>query len=329
MSAAGRYIKAFLLLIVIAGYAVPPAHPAETVVRVGYLQNDLHHLPLFVAKEKGLFDRQGCDIRIGGIFKAGPELMSAFASGALDIGYVGVAPAVVAALNAKADVSILAQANLEGSGLVVRKDSDVRSLSDLVGGTVAVPGYGQVQDLLFRKALANNKLSPSDFRILIIKPPEMIAALQARQIDAMVAWEPHITFAVTRGAGRRLLDSKDIWPGHPCCVLVVNKTFKQTHPETVQSFVRAHVDAYNFIMDHPDEAVGLGAAFTGMDAETVRQAISHIIYEVIPDRGGILEYVRFLQDSKIVSAQIDSTRFVDELIDPVYLTTALSTPCCK
>jgi ABC-type nitrate/sulfonate/bicarbonate transport system substrate-binding protein len=91
-------------------------------VRLGYLQSDLHQLPLFVALEKGFFFMEGMDVIIEGVFKAGPEEMTTFASGALDVGYLGAAPAVVAVGNIVADVKIIAQVNLEGSAIVIRKE---------------------------------------------------------------------------------------------------------------------------------------------------------------------------------------------------------------
>jgi NitT/TauT family transport system substrate-binding protein len=65
-------------------------------VRVAYLQSDVHQLPCWVALDKGFFEKEGVKVEVAGIFKAGPELMSAFAAGALDMGYVGIAPATTA-----------------------------------------------------------------------------------------------------------------------------------------------------------------------------------------------------------------------------------------
>ena len=90
-------------------------------VRIAYLQSDIHQLPCWVALEKGLFEKEGVKVEVAGIFKAGPELMSAFAAGALDMGYVGVAPATTAVANKTAKVVVLAQVNTEGSALVVKK----------------------------------------------------------------------------------------------------------------------------------------------------------------------------------------------------------------
>lgn len=66
--------------------------PAKKI-RLGYLQSDLHQLAAFVALEKGFFKKEGINVIVGGIFRAGLEEMSAFASKDLDFGYVGEAPA--------------------------------------------------------------------------------------------------------------------------------------------------------------------------------------------------------------------------------------------
>jgi NitT/TauT family transport system substrate-binding protein len=286
----------------------------DNQTRLGYLQSDLHQLAAFVALEKGYFEQEGVDITIGGVFKAGPEEMSAFASGALDVGYVGEAPATVAVANKVADVKIIAQANLEGSAIVVQKNSEIQSLNGLVGKTVAVPGYGQVQDFLLRKALTDKDIPIKDVNVIIIKPPEMIPALRTKQIDAFVAWEPYPSKASTLGVGRVLISSGKIWPRHPCCVVVADTEFMKKNPEVIKGIFRAHLRATEFILKNPRDALEIGVKFTGMDRETVKIAMENILYEYRPDKQGLFEYVTFLQELGQIK-KVDPSEFVEDIIE--------------
>ena len=301
---------AFLMIFLL------PFHPLFGMqkVRIGYLQSDLHQLAVFVALEKGLFQQEGIDITIGGIFKAGPEEMTAFASGELDIGYVGEAPATVAVANKVADVKIIAQVNLEGSAIMVRKGSGIKSLKDLVGKTVAVPGYAQVQDFLLRKALTQVDIHIKSVNVIIIKPPEMIPALSTKQINGFVAWEPYPSKAITKGIGEVLMYSGEIWPKHPCCVIVVDSQFLQNYPDIIRRVLRVHVKATNFIKENFEEASKIGTRYTGMDLETVKLAMRHILYKYIPDKEGLLEYVTFLNKLSIIKIE-ESGEFVKKIID--------------
>jgi NitT/TauT family transport system substrate-binding protein len=286
---------------------------AKEKVRMGYLQSDLHQLAAFVALEKGLYQKEGIDVVVGGIFKAGPEEMSAFASKDLDFGYVGEAPATVAVANKVADVKIIAQANLEGSALVIFKDSGIKSLKDLVGKTVAVPGYATVQDFLLRKALSNSHIPIKAVNVIIIKAPEMIPALRTKQIDAFVAWEPYPSKAVTLRFGEVLIPSGKIWPKHPCCVVIANTKFIGKNPEIVRGILKAHVKATNFIHENPKEALEIGVKYTGMDPETVKLAMKNITYEYVPDVQGLLDYVTFLQELGQIK-EVDPKDFVQDII---------------
>ena len=139
----------------LAGACSSPGSRTD-VVRLGYLQSDLHHLPAFIALEKGFFTEESLNVQVAGVFKAGPEEMSAFGAGALDIGYVGQAPATAAVLNGVADVRFIAQVNLEGSAVVVKRGAPYRHIRDLRGKLFAIPGHATMQDFLLRTALSRS-----------------------------------------------------------------------------------------------------------------------------------------------------------------------------
>jgi NitT/TauT family transport system substrate-binding protein len=288
--------------------------PAGRPVRMACLQNDVHHLALWVALDEGFFRSEGVEVEVAGAFRAGAELMSAFGSGGLDMAYVGQAPVTIAVARGAAQVQVVALVNAEGSALVVRRDdASIRGVADLRGRVVAMPGLGSVQDVLLRKALLGAGLGPDDAKVVVVKPPEMLSALQSRQIDAFLAWEPYPAKAATLGIGRTLEASRAIWAGHPCCVLVASDAFAAAHRAEVDAVVRAHARATAFIHEHPDQAVAVAVRHTGLDAATVREALGGVSYSPRLSRGAEEELVRSLVRLDYIPAG-DPAAFVDRLV---------------
>lgn len=268
----------------------------NAVIRLGYIQNDLHHLPAFVALEKGFFRQEGLAVTVAGIFRAGPEEMSAFGAKALDIGYVGQAPATAAVLNRAADLKFIAQVNLEGSSIVVAEKSPYQKLSQLEDKTVAIPGHATMQDFLLRKALKSSNLPVDKLNVMVLKPPEMIQALSRGDIDAFIAWEPYPSLAIKKGSGRVLVSSRRIWQSHPCCVLVADTEFCNKNSLAIGKIQKAHRRACMFINDNRNEAIEIGMQYSGMDKETVSLALSNIIYQPVIAKEKGNEFVDFLKD---------------------------------
>jgi NitT/TauT family transport system substrate-binding protein len=282
----------FFSLLVILSCGSTKNEPAP--VRLAYLQSDLHHLPAFVALEKGFYQEEGVTVEVSGIFKAGPEMMSGFAAGSLDVGYVGLAPALVAAANKTARIKVLSQVNKNGSALVVRKDAPYRNISDLNEKLIAIPGHATIQDFLIRKALIDAAIENNRPTIITIKPPEMLAVLTSAQVDAFIAWEPYPSLAVTRATGKIFRYSKDIWPDHPCCVLIVSTAFSEKYPAQVAALRNAHLKSIAYIENNLQDAITIGVTFTGMEKRAVELALQNIDYDHTITTTQAVEYIDFL-----------------------------------
>lgn len=313
-----KMTRVFFFLVLFLFTGCLSAWGGSPVIRLGYLQADIHHLPCWVALDKGFFKAEGIDVRVAGIFKAGPEEMSAFAAGALDMGYVGEAPATTAVANKAADVQVVAQVNTEGSALMVGKDAPINGVSDLAGKQVAIPGHSTVQDFLLKKAIALSDMSPQSVKTIVIKPPEMIPALRDNQIDAFIAWEPYPAKAVTTGAGRMLIPSGEIWKEHPCCALVADSRFLKSRKGDVTRFVHAHVRAIDFIKAHFEESVQIGVKYTGMDAETVALAMKNVKHTYRISVDGEKEYVDFLNNLGYIKVK-DTEEFITGFLNETIL----------
>ena len=153
--------------------AVSSIAPSDTIlnpsspIKLGYLLGDLHQMAQVVAQNltvggtKSLFQKYGLNVAdaTGAPFANGGDEMNGFAARNVDIGYLGAPPAMLQHLNSGVGTTILAQANSEGSGLVVKTGSGITDLKDLVNKTVATPGESSIQFLLLKVALEKEGLS--------------------------------------------------------------------------------------------------------------------------------------------------------------------------
>lgn len=145
-----------------AASVAPDLMELPLTVRVGYLRGDLHQLAYYVANDsrvlggaENLFNRYGVAVTnaSGAPYANGGVVMDYIAAGIVDIGYLGAPPALLKHLTVGTEVSIVAQANIEGSGLVVSAGSDIQGVEDLENKTVATPGETSIQHLLLKIAL--------------------------------------------------------------------------------------------------------------------------------------------------------------------------------
>ena len=90
-------------------------------VTIGYLPSD-HDAALFVADAQGQFASNGIKTNLVQ-FNNGGDLMTAMASGDVDVGYVGITP-VLASIQKGVPVKVISAAQTDGSGLVVSKTVD-------------------------------------------------------------------------------------------------------------------------------------------------------------------------------------------------------------
>ncbi len=297
--------------------------PSQTpTVRIGYLSQDLHQLALRVAIVNGWFAEEGIDVELL-VFQNGGYEMTGFQAGQIDMGYLGVAPALVKSINAGINITVLAAANLEGSSIEVLKSEydagRITEVADLAGKTIYQPGPSTVQNFLIRLALNQSGLGVDDVSLSTTAVQNM-ADLLTPDAPAYIAWEPFPSLSKYENITVPLLLSGDIWPQHPCCVLATNSIFAQDHPDLVQKVVDIHVRAELWIGNHPEEALAIAVDWLGIDETPVSTAFDRITYNHTLNVDGVEKYLDFLIDQGIVSMNAaEASTFLASFINLDYL----------
>ncbi len=130
----------------------PP--PINGSLRLGLIHNDIHSLGIYVAQKEGYFERIGLiqDKNIFFLkFRNGMAITNAFSHREVDVAVFGATPVLRYAINDNGKIRIISGVNTGGTSLIVRADSDIKSIDDLEGRTIATPGFGSIQDVIMRQ----------------------------------------------------------------------------------------------------------------------------------------------------------------------------------
>ena len=215
-------------------------------VKIGYLPSD-HDAALFVADAQGLYKDKGINIELVQ-FNNGGDLMTAMASGDVDVGYVGISP-VLSSVSAGVPVKVISAAQTEGSGIIVNDAANINTAQDLKGKTIATPGEASIQHVLLSSYLKNNGMSLDDINESAMKVPSINDALKTGNLPVAITFQPYVSLGETDDAIDELVDSSEIFPGHPCCVVVASDDFLKNNKDTAKDIVAIHENATNFIND--------------------------------------------------------------------------------
>ncbi|WP_296894726.1 ABC transporter substrate-binding protein [uncultured Methanobrevibacter sp.] len=300
---------AVILLIIFTVYAMSGEN-TETV-KIGYLPTD-HDSALFVANATGMFKDAGIDVELYE-YNNGGDMMSAMASGELDVGYVGIPP-VIYSISKGVPVKIVAGAQNEGSGLLSHSSS-VKSITDLKGKTIATPGEASIQSVLLKYDLKKHGLSTSDIESPTMKVSSMNDALKTDGIDAMLTYEPYVTISKDINNQTLVENSADILPDHPCCVVIMNQKFLSGESDKSSKILDIHKRATEKIKENPQGAIQYLPPHIVPDSEIEKESLAHIKW--VSDlndtyKKNVNEFLNIEKDLGIITGDIPQEKLFAE-----------------
>ncbi|MEM6613959.1 MAG: ABC transporter substrate-binding protein, partial [Cyanobacteria bacterium P01_C01_bin.72] len=158
--------------------------------------------------------------------------------------------------------------NGAGNAVVVPKDSDVTSLSQLAGKSVSVP-FGSAAHGMLLKALSDNGIDPETDVELISQAPEVGgSSLRTGQIDAHADFVPFGELFPFRGFAKKIFDGAQT--GVPTLHgIVVRSDFAQEHPEIVKAYMKAMLEANQIFRESPEATSAKIEEWSGIEKEVV------------------------------------------------------------
>ena len=219
-------------------------------------------------------------------FDSGAKVITAMASGDIDIASAGSSP-IAAAASRGLDLEliwILENIN-EAEALVVKDGSGIVAPQDLKGKTLGVPFVSTTHfHTLF--ALEQFGLSDKDLKVLNMQPNAISAAWTRGDIDAAFIWDP--VLGKLKQDGKVLISSGELsrWGKATFDGVVVSKEYGSEHPEVVAQVIKLMSDADEAYRSNKDSLTAESpmiqsiSKMTGGNAEDVLPVLA--LYDFIP-----------------------------------------------
>ncbi|NUS03724.1 MAG: ABC transporter substrate-binding protein [Nonomuraea sp.] len=273
-----KALMAVVVLTAAAGCSVSGAAGGEGRTRlvVGYQSKTINTVTAgTLLRSLGYLEK-----RLGGAYAVewqdydtGAPITAKMVAGKIDIGSMGDYPLLINASRtqavpaARTEMISITGYNLRGglNMVLVPPASKARTLADLAGtkvsASVGSAGHGTLVQAL-------EKAGITDVETVNHQPAVGAAQLESGGVQAyaqFVAWPGLLAF---QDKGRLLYDGSalDVPTFHG---VVVRQAYAKEHPEIVDAFLKAQLDATRYLHEHPLEAAGSVARATGLPAEVV------------------------------------------------------------
>ncbi|MBA3593883.1 MAG: ABC transporter substrate-binding protein [Pseudomonadota bacterium] len=241
--------------------------------------------PLTLAKEAGIFKRNGLDVTIKKIPQKDRHL--AIASGDVQCAATTVETWIVWNANGVATTQIFQLDKSYGAdGMVVKPG--IMKISDLKGKTVAASAPGTAPWFTLAWMLKKNGLSPKDVKIVNLEPQAAANAMIAGTdgIDAAMTYEPYLGAVRAKPeAGKIIATTLD----YPMIMDTVGCTpkFLTDNPRAAKALADSYFDALEMIAKEPQKSFEIMGADVKQPADKFEASQKYLRWQ---DRAANLKF---------------------------------------
>ncbi|NDV85249.1 ABC transporter substrate-binding protein [Aurantimonas aggregata] len=231
--------------------------------------------PLTLAKEAGIFEKNGLDVTLSKIPQASRHL--AIASGDIQCAATTVETWVAWNANGVAATQIFQMDKSYGAdGIAVR--GDVETFADLKGKTIAASTPGTSPYFLLAWMLNENGMSLDDVSVVNMEPGPAAQAFVAGQNDAAMSYEPYLsTVRDAPDSGKILATTLD----YPAVMDTVGCTpaFLEENPEAAKALAESYFEALEMIESDQARAYEIMGADVNQTGEQFAASASHLRWQ--------------------------------------------------
>ena len=279
------------------------------MVRQGY-QTNMWGMPTYYLLRSGALEKQGIKVEEFAV-PSGNLTMQQMVGRQVDLGtYAG--PSFIIG-HARGQLVAIAQIEEVGktTRVMARKELGIKRIEDLKGKKVANQTGSSIGNVFVNQIAPRAGLKKEDWQEVRMNVNDMVAAMAAKTVDAMINVEPYNAIAEADGIATTIMNYWDV--DRMPVFMAATPEFVQEHPDVVVRYLKAWLDVADDFKQNPEKVSDTIYAFYKekgyqMSPETFAKAIATV--EVNPTFPGNLaaymqEQAEVLIQAKRIKAMPD------------------------
>ena len=292
----------------------------DHVFKIGY-GGGLCEAPLHVAVDKGYFDKVGLKYELVRCDAA--ETASYVGSGKLEAGF-GLLGKFLQPIDNGLPMRVTAGLHTGCTKVLAPADSGIKTVADLKGKKIGVPGLGAAPAIIVRRSLAavgvDSSPEAGEVEFAVFAMSDLAAALENGAVDAVAMSDPQGSVAEAEYGLNCIIDTAtdDEYKDEYCCISFVTDTIAKEHPEVAKNYTKAMMEAALWVQANPDEAAKLQVEnnWVSGDAEFNASVLKQYNYK--PSLQGGLEALKLSAPALQEIGLIKDTTNIDDFVNNTF-----------
>ncbi len=293
----------------------------DYVIKIGY-GGGLCEAPLHIAVEKGFFDKEGVKYELERVDAA--ETASAVGSGKIEAGF-GLLGKFLQPIDNGLPMRVTAGLHTGCTKVLVPGDSDIKTVADLKGKKIGVPGLGAAPAIITKRSLAKEGIDVSadkaEVEFAVFSMSDLPSALQNGAVDVVAMSDPQGSVAENEFGLRCIIDTAkdDDYKDEYCCISFVTDNIAQNHPQAARNFTKAIMEASLWVEAHPEETaqIQVEKSWVSGDAKFNAEVLKQYNYK--PSLEGGLEALKLSAPAIKELGLIQESTDIDEFVNKTFL----------
>ena len=231
--------------------------------------------PIYLGKQQGFFSKRNIDLELK-LAQGGAAIVPAVLSGEYQFGFSNVISLLLSQANLGPKLKVVSNGNnstgdpaKDFGGVVVKADSPIKTAKDLEGKKVATNTLKNIVDTSVKSLVRKAQGDPTKVSFVEMPFPNMGAALEQGQVDAIFVVEPFLSAALAKG-WHTLATWADVAPNLCVALYFTSTDLVSRNADLVSRFSAAMQESLAYADANPDAVRQIIGTYTQI-TEDVRK----------------------------------------------------------